>query len=533
MAVCTDAEPCWQFSGELTKAALFPQVADYFIWLITLSIIGGVLLTMVILLATFLCSERKNFKEYTELNHENRVQALEGGRPFVASEIQRRHSVGKRVGGDVTVAGGSVDGNNFDPYPPPKQIRAARSSRRDLVLVNGEVVSTRARKMSASDVEQRIAANQALLMERSRINLGRLTGNNTADLRLQDTLSNDPYAEEANDEMMHFKTAPLAEEKEFFYGDEGAGELNAPIAFDPYGEEEETDAKASAGGFEAMVRADHAKEKEEIAPKERRRSVAIQKPTNAANAMHFDPYAEDEEDAALEDQPAQRLSSARTNPSYTGRFSKNVMGIRESSHGSLRVADEGKDMRFSTMLKSELSKVKKADLAISSPIVTEAKDQRMTSAAKDQLERDKRTLLAGLTADDIEPLDTPATVLQEKRKPLKLSRQFSKFNVGSSEATNDPLEPKESKNPIKLIRKFSRARIVESSETANDPLSPKEMKKPRKLSRQFSKANVGPSETDDPPEPKESKNPIKLIRQFSKAKDLGSSDTIFNDPYAE
>ena len=442
MAVCTDAEPCWQFSGELTKAALFPQVTDYFIWLIVLSVVCGLLLTGLILAVIFLCSERKKSKQVKELKLPERVQALEGGRPYIAPAGDNQ-GLGK--GGGATVAGGYVDENNFDPYPPPKQIRVSRAgrSRGDLVLENGEVVSKRARGMSASDLEQRIAANQAVLMERAGINAGRLSGSNAADMRLQDTLTNDPYAEEVDEGMTFLNTAPLAEEKEFFYGDESAGELNAPIAFDPYAEEEETEADTPlGGGFEAMVRAEYAKEKEEeIAPKAKKRSVVTRMPTrNAANAMHFDPYAVDEEDAVLEEQLAEVQSVAPTNPTYTGKFSKDVIGIRASTQDSLRAADEGKDMRYATMLKTELSKVKKKqDLVISTPVVAEKNDERMTSAAKDQLERDKRTLLAGLTANDIEANDTPPARILEKKKSIKLSRQSSRASVASSDTIyNNP-----------------------------------------------------------------------------------------------
>ena len=353
MAVCSDASPCWQFSGELTKAALFPQVEDYFIWLIVLSIVGGVLLTVVVLLVIFLCSERKKAKQ---LNAAERIEALEGGPSFAAPEVDHR-----RAGNGV----GDVEGSNNDPYPPPKQIRPSRigrQSRGDLVLVNGEVVSKRARALSASQVEViiaskeaspvRFASNQASPFNSPRIH--RLSGSNAADLHLQDTLMNDPYSED--EEATHLKAGSLLKEKE-----------------------------------ESL-----SKEKEEL----------------------------------------------QEEKSHGNRGAKNLLEetrTRAASHDSSHGADKG--MRFATMLRSELSNIKlskvekKQDLVISTPVVTEKKDQRMTSGALEQLERDKRTLLAGLTADDIEAEDA-----LEKKKPIKLTRQMSKSkNEGSSELIyNDP-----------------------------------------------------------------------------------------------
>ena len=324
MTLCSDESPCWQFSSELTKSALFPQVADYFIWLIALSVICGILVAFVVMSQIILWSERKKSKEERKKlkSHEDRIEALEGGRSLVASEVEHLRA-------DNVV--GYVD---YNPYPPPTQTQASRPgrSRGDLVLQKGEMVSERARALSVNDAEHRIEPRT-----------NRLSGSNAADLHLQETLTNDPFVEEV-DEGMHAKAPSLLKEKE--------------------------DSHCHGG---------------------------------AKNAIE-------------------------------GR-------ARALSQGSLHGAD--KDMRYATMLRSELSNVKlskvekRPDYGISAPTVTKRKDQRMTNGALEQLERDKRTMLAGLTADDIEAKDMPLRG-QAKQSPIKLIRQLSKKNLASEVIFNDP-----------------------------------------------------------------------------------------------
>ena len=445
MTPCSDANPCWQFSGSMTRAALFPQVQDYFIWLIILSVVCGVLLACLILTIIFLCSERKKVS-----NHEERLTNLEGG-----------GVVAKPPGESVDepkIMGPFGDGNNYDPYPPPKQVRASRiggRARGDLILEDGEVKSRKSKLLDQDVIQKRISSNQALLMERAGINMGRLSGSNTADMRLQDTIMNDPYADDNDAPPPAMKLGPQRKEKEFFYGNETERDhtMNATMDFNPYGEEEDedevvgqNDEEVVLGGFEEQVRAELSrtkqpeKHKEEamksnaLSAKPRRESRAAGRKADGS-AVLFDPYAEKEmsSDDAM-NQAAPQPGIAKKAPT---------------------------EDRFATMLKTDLSKVRKRqDPQISAPVVQAAESAggagsvagkstgsagrgpRLTGAALEQLERDKRTMLAGISAEDIErrgPEEGSWGRASETKKGVGLRRQLSKGKLATADTLyNDP-----------------------------------------------------------------------------------------------
>lgn len=410
MSLCTDADPCWQFSGELTKASLFPQVHDYFIWLIVLSVLAGLLLTCVILLIIFFISERKKNQRRDEEVEQLKKNGVQGDSSYPPN---------------VVLSSGN-DGIYNDPYVAEKPSRMSRvggRARADLVLQDGEVVSRRAAGGDKKEIEKRIAANQALLMERAGIDVNRLSGTNRADLKLQDTLMNDPYADEEEDDGgLKLNLAPLEPESGLrLHQEEGqSGPLAAPTSFDPYEEEDAQEVNEFQDAFERQVMAEYGgkpklpssasvvpAKKDKGSKRGKKSQDTVGKAGGGGGALHFDPYAAEAAEGTEDEGVPQ--------PKYTNRFGRASVGIQPAGMETLRAAD---DPRFSTMLKSEIGRVQKKREPEISGVVSVQKGiggspmmggggPRMTGAALAQLEMDKR-MLAGLTAADIEPAAAPA-----------------------------------------------------------------------------------------------------------------------------
>jgi len=507
---CTDTSPCWEFSGELTRASLFPQVNDYLIWLIVLSIVAALLLVCVIFLIIFLCSQRKKHED-----HEDRLQALEQGAPMAAPMYQ-----------DQTYAPGEMIPD--DPNKPVRQSRAGRA-RGDLIIEDGKVVSRRSTMISKDELDDRIASNTGAT---------RLSGKTAADLKMHDSIYNDPYAEEEEEQvepvdskgavyndpyaedddgafpsgMSAAGVAVLQDQRRIYMNhdaellaeldaqeaagytnnlydesSDGGADLVGPtpivvtgkkkidkkdkskkkndasanaVYFDPYAEEDaeangddDEDARygimktaplnaignsgsrnprkkelekekqeMSAGSvyfdpyaeeegnldgdeddqFYAGMKTSYLSSKQETGP-----SVDQSK---VSDSVYFDPYAESggsEEDEEEEKSPpateksgppAKAVSVLGQEAKFTGRFGKG-MKIGKAGEDTVRQAD----MRFATLLKSELKGVNKQP-AITGPVdVQKQEGAKMSGQALAQLERDKR-MLAGMDASDLKDM---------------------------------------------------------------------------------------------------------------------------------
>ena len=231
--------------------------------------------------------------------------------------------------------------------------------------------------------------------------------------------------------------------------------MNDTMEFDPYGEEEEekekegqNDEEVVLGGFEEQVRAELSrtkqpeKQKEEamkpsaLAAKPRRDSRM--KPRAAGKAdgsmLHFDPYAEKEQSS--EDDT-------------TDHHGQPPLGVSKKAPT---------EDRFATMLKTDLSKVRKRqEPQISAPVVQAAESPggggraiasapgrgpRLTGAALEQLERDKRTMLAGISAEDIEsrgPEEESWGRASQAKRGVGLRRQLSEGKLATADTLyNDP-----------------------------------------------------------------------------------------------